>query len=107
MGKTTATTKLQKHWVHSHEEDTETETVYRPDSFDFPPSRGRTSFDIRSDGTVIQHGIAPTDRGTETAGRWKLKEDSSTLEFFAEGAEKPTRTLPIVSIDKDKLVVRK
>ena len=43
---------LPKKWVHSKEEDTETEMVYRPSTYSFPPVRGgRVSLDIKPDGT--------------------------------------------------------
>ena len=45
---------LCQHWVHSHEEDTETEMVFRPASHPFPRSRGRRSFELRPDGTFVE-----------------------------------------------------
>jgi hypothetical protein len=98
---------LQQHWVHSHEEDTETETVYRPAGYKFPPSRGRRSFDIKPDGRVVEHGIAPTDGQAETGGTWRLQDDGATLAFFAQKSSKPVRVLHIASVDREKLVVKK
>jgi len=106
MAKKTAATALHQHWVHSHEEDTETEDIYRPASYDFPPSRGRKSFDIRPDGKVVEHGIGPTDRGVETMGTWKLNDDS-TLAFYPKGSAKPARVMHIASVDKKRLVIKK
>ena len=106
MAKKTEATALHQHWVHSHEEDTETEKVYRPASYSFPPSRGRTSFDIKPDGKVVEHGIAPTDRSVETLGTWKLQ-DESTLALYAKGSAKPTRVMHIVSVDKERLVLKR
>ncbi len=40
--------RLCQRWIHSHEEDTDTEMVYRPADFAFPPSRGRTGFENRT-----------------------------------------------------------
>lgn len=102
-----AATALQQHWVHSHEEDTETESVYRPVSYAFPPSRGRKSFDIKPDGTVEEQGIASTDGGVETKGTWKLKDDDSTLAFYSSGFAKPVRVMRIASVGKEKLVLKK
>jgi hypothetical protein len=46
--------RLHKRWLHSYEEDTETEAVYRPESYAFPPSRGpRPGFELRPDGSCI------------------------------------------------------
>ena len=91
-------TDLCKHWMHSHEEDTEEETVYRPASYQFPPARGRTGFELNPDGSLTEHGIGPTDRRTRTAGKWKLKGDALQI---------GTRAMKIVSLDPQRLVVRK
>ncbi|MBI1917407.1 MAG: hypothetical protein HYS12_22125 [Planctomycetes bacterium] len=93
-------------WLHSHEEDTDTTTVYRRADYEFPPSRGRKGFELRADGALSEKGIGPTDRSVHTAGRWHLSEDGC-LEFFAGTRGSPTRVLPIESADGDKIVVRK
>jgi hypothetical protein len=107
MAKKTAATALHQHWIHSHEEDTETENVYRPASYNFPPSRGRKSFDIRSDGQVVEHGIGPTDRDVEAIGTWKLQDNGSTLAFYPKGSAKPARVMHIASVDKKRLVLKR
>ena len=90
------------HWVHSREEDTPTETVFRPSTFAFPLSRGRKGFELRPDGSMTDFGIGPTDRRQAAQGKWSLDEEGVlTLEA------KDRRSLAIVSADKDKLVVRK
>ena len=35
-----------KHWTHSREEDSEGIKVYRPNEYNFPPSRGREGFEL-------------------------------------------------------------
>src|SRR5260370_746002 len=40
---------LQRRWMHSREEDTATEMVFRPASYHFPPARGRTGFALGPD----------------------------------------------------------
>ena len=97
---------LHRQWVHSHEEDTETEKVYRPASFAFPRSRGRSAMALKPGGELVETGIGPTDRPQESAGTWKLDEDD-TLSLYEKGKKKPVRTMKIVSLDKEKLVVRK
>jgi hypothetical protein len=89
---------LHRHWMHSHEEDTDGEMVFRPASYRFPPARGRTGFDLKEDGSVIEHGIGPTDRTTRTSRRWTL--DGHTLKIG-------DRAMTIVSLDRDRLVLRK
>jgi hypothetical protein len=99
-------TALEQHWVHSHEEDTDTENVYRPSTYNFPPSRGRKSFVLNPDGTLIRHGIGPTDKVEKTGGTWKLIDDT-TLAFFEKPSAKPMLTMRISSVDKERLVVKK
>jgi hypothetical protein len=57
-------------WLHSYEEDTETTTVYRTRGYAFPPSRGRDAVEFRPDGTFIEYGSGPDDRGQAVTGRW-------------------------------------
>jgi hypothetical protein len=96
---------LQKRWLHSHEEDSDTEMVFRPASFKFPPSRGRAGFDLKPNNSFIDIGIAPADGPQESKGTWTLQ--NNQLELFMSSSSKPTRTLQIVSVDKNRLVVRK
>ncbi|MCI0535000.1 MAG: hypothetical protein L0Z50_07215 [Verrucomicrobiales bacterium] len=97
---------LTRHWVHSHEEDTPTEMIFRPVEFKFPPSRGRASFELLADGTLIDHGIGAGDAVTETRGTWRESPDGELI--LSHGAtKKPARLLKIVSARRDRLVVRK
>ena len=97
---------LQQHWVHSHEEDTGTEMVFRPATFKFPPSRGRRGFELKPDGTLVDYGIAPTDGPQATRGTWEL-EDGNRLVLHPSSPSQPVRILPIASVDEDRLVVKK
>jgi len=97
---------LHQHWVHSHEEDTQTETVYRPASFAFPRSRGRSAMALKPDGGLVETGPGPTDRPHESRGTWTLEGDD-TLSMYEKGQAKPNRTMKIVSLDQDRLVVKK
>jgi hypothetical protein len=97
---------LHQYWVHSHEEDTDTEMVFRPATFNFPPSRGRTSFELKPDGSLVESGIAPDDRRLGTTGTWKL-EDDNALAFYTGSQSAPHRVMRIASVDKDRLVVKK
>ena len=94
---------LQQRWLHSHEEDSATEMVFRPASFGFPPSRGRAGFELRPNQSFVDIGIAPTDGPQESSGSWTLQDDRLRLSTPLSS----TRTLQIVSASKDKLVVRK
>jgi hypothetical protein len=64
---------LHGRWTHSHEEDTDTEMVFRPADNPFPPSRGRTSIDLRPDGTFVKRAPGPVDVPEETTGSWALE----------------------------------
>ncbi|MFM9883025.1 MAG: hypothetical protein ACKVQT_08360 [Burkholderiales bacterium] len=66
-------------WMHSHEEDTNGMTVFRPSTFAFPLSRGRKSFSLRADGTYKGTMPGPTDRPAPTSGRWALAGSTLTL----------------------------
>ena len=97
---------LSRNWVHSHEEDTDTEMVFRPSTFNFPRARGRTSFELKPDGTLIQSGIAPDDRMQNTKGSWKLNDDN-TLAFYFGSKSVADDEMKILSVDNNKLVIRK
>lgn len=66
---------LGKTWLHSQEDDRGDTLVYRPNSYDFPPARGRTGFTMEADGTFRQYDIAPTDGLEEHPGRWEMPSD--------------------------------
>ena len=99
-------TMLVKSWVHSHEEDSEDQVVYRPETFAFPPSRGRGGFDLDPNGTMTQFGPGPTDWTTTQRGRWKIEEDGR-LALYSAGSDSPSRVMKITSLSEDKLVLDK
>jgi len=96
---------LHQHWVNSREEDTDTEMVFRPASYDFPRSRGRASFELQAGGGLVQGGIGPTDRPTESPGTWRLEGDK--LAFYVGDESEPSRVIAVVSAEKDRLVIRR
>jgi hypothetical protein len=97
---------LHQQWVHAYEEDTPTEAVYRPAGYSLPRARGRTGFELRPDQTVTNIGIGPTDKPEEATGSWELEEDDvPTVQIRLNTGE--TQQLPILSVEKDRLVVRK
>jgi hypothetical protein len=75
---------LGKKWIHSHEEDTDVR-VYRPDTYGFPPARGRTGFEFREGGELTYVGIARSDGSDEINGRWSFVEPNQvTIELDSE-----------------------
>lgn len=94
--------QLVRQWVHSHEEDQGGQTVFRPASFSFPLSRGRTSLHLKADGSFIEGGPGPTDRPQTSKGKWEasgqtliLKKDNQTGCIY-----------DIVSATTEKLVLK-
>ena len=106
MEKKAAADVLHQHWVHSHEEDTDTEMVFRPAAFQFPRSRGRKSFELKPDGGLVETGIGPSDRPQEIQGTWEL-EDGDLLAFYEASGSGPRRVLQIASVDKDRLIIKR
>jgi hypothetical protein len=105
MSERIAPQALLRHWVHSHEEDTPTEMVFRPAEYTFPPSRGRTGFELKSDGSYVETGIGPTDKPLKALGSWSLDANALSL-------KKPTdagsgRVLHVRSADPDRLVIKR
>ena len=97
---------LGKRWIHSHEEDTASEMVFRPQGFAFPRSRGRVAFELAPDHSLVQSGIAPTDGPQLNTGKWQISSEGN-LVFYNESTGRPTWVLPIVSATEDRLTVRK
>ena len=98
---------LAQRWVHSHEEDSDTEMVFRPVSYKFPPSRGRTSLDLRPDGSLTESGPGPSDRSEHTEGTWWLDADNNLVLDQGPRHHQRSRVLRLVSADGDRLVVKK
>ena len=97
---------LAQSWVHSHEEDKSNDVVYRPESFAFPPSRGRGGFDLKPDGTLIQFGPGSTDKTATRSGRWELSDDGKLLLYVGDSGT-PSVVMRIKSLSHDKLVVER
>ncbi|MEJ8802859.1 hypothetical protein [Pontibacter sp. H249] len=99
---------MGKTWLHSYEEDEGDITVYRPNTYDFPPSRGRTGFAVEEDGVLKQYEIAPTDGLEEHVGKWK-KEDKNKLRISFESNGQPEQDylIEVVSLKDDVLKIRK
>ena len=93
-------------WRHSHEEDTATERVYRRGDYEFPPARGRDGFEFRPDHSCAYLGISARDGTAKQACTWQPREGTSgeVVVTFPGGEQ---RVLQIVSVDRDRLVVKK
>lgn len=97
---------LQGDWVHSHEEDTESEMVFRPADREFPLSRGRRQLTLHADGTFTDSTPGPTDQPQDADGSWDLEDGERLVLSKSERTEKPER-LSVAAAEGDRLVVRK
>ena len=94
---------LCKQWVHSREEDTSTETVYRPVDYPFPPSRGRSALVFHTDGRLKRIGIGSTDISSVREGTWRIVEPGSVLIQMQVNDAKEEVT--VQSLDEGRLVI--
>jgi len=98
--------RLAKRWVHSHEEDTDDEMVYRDASagYQFPPARGRYSFVLHRDGTYLAHVPGADDRPEGRTGSWRLESgDKLVLDSDDSGSQ----VLEIVKGEDDVIKVKR
>lgn len=92
---------LNKKWIHSHEEDHGHEIVYRPSTYKFPLSRGRSSFEMGAGGDLKVGGPAPDDRHTNKNAEWEIEENILVFRH----ADSVLRKFRLLFLDNDKLVV--
>jgi hypothetical protein len=93
-------------WLHAHEEDASGELVFRPADFDFPPARGRVGYEFRSDHSCDYIGISPRDGAARVSCTWLLRGEDKP-ELVIARPDGPSEVLAIVSVDRDRLVVRR
>jgi hypothetical protein len=93
-------------WLHSHEEDTPQTRVYRPADYSFPPSRGRSGYEFRTDGTLTYYGIAAADGSEEFSGRWTT-EGENTVRITVDNERIKPMVLDVLSCEDDRFTVRR
>lgn len=98
--------QLEGTWLASREENHGDTLVYRPNTYKFPPARGRTGFAIKSFGRFEQFDIAPTDGLTGRPGTWTADGDTR-LRIHLTGDQEPDYTLKIISLEKQALTLRR
>ncbi|WP_210520493.1 hypothetical protein [Hymenobacter terricola] len=98
--------QLEGTWLSSREEDHGDSLVYRPNTYKFPPSRGRTGFAIKPFGRFEQFDIAPTDGLAGRPGTWTADGPTRLRIHLTEGQE-PDYTLEILSMEKQVLKLRR
>lgn len=99
---------LRKTWLHSFEEDQSDIITYRPNTYDFPPSRGRTGFALEEGGIIKQYNIAPTDGLVEQIGKWEFTDNREILVTIPGNGKPDERyTIEIISLKDEVLKLRK
>jgi hypothetical protein len=106
MGGHVSPDDIARHWVHSHEEDTAAEMVFRPATFDLPPSRGRASFELKPDRTYIEGAIGPADVPRELHGVWSVEDEGGDTVLNVRSPS-GSRSFKVISVDADRLVISK
>ena len=101
-----ALTELQGTWLQSTEETRADTLVYRPNTYKFKPSRGRTGFAIGPYGRFTQFDVAPTDGLEGHEGTWKAPDPAHLRIHLADGST-PDYTLEIISLHKGVLELRR
>lgn len=97
---------LLQRWIHSYEEDTETEQVFRSMEYNFPPARGRNGFEFRPDGTLWWIGPGPSDRPQAERGTWELVQ-GDVLVLTTDKLSGKIQRVKVIDLQKDKLVLEK
>ncbi len=88
-------------WIHSREEDTATETVYRPAGFPLPPSRGRPGLKFDPDGTFKRIGIGAADISQVKEGVW----NSAGADQVRVTVEGQSQLIKILELKQDRMSV--
>ncbi|OGX86315.1 hypothetical protein BEN47_01835 [Hymenobacter lapidarius] len=97
--------QLEGTWLNSHEENGGDTLVYRPQTYKFPPSRGRTGFRIEPFSHFEQFDIAPTDGLTDRPGTWTI-DRKLYMRITLESGPNPNYTLQVLDLDTVKHILK-
>lgn len=97
---------LQGTWLQSNEESRGDTLVYRPNTYKFPSSRGRTGFAIGVASRFTEFDIAPTDGLEGHEGTWTAPDPTHLRIHLADGST-PDYTLEITSLHNGVLKLRR
>ena len=98
--------QLEGTWLLSQEENIGDTLVYRPNTYNFPPARGRTGFAIKPYGRFEQFDIAPTDGLAGHPGTWVV-DNGPYLRIHLNENPEPDYLLELISLRSNVLKVRK
>ncbi len=90
-------------WVHSFEEDTSEESVYRPKGFSFSRARGRREFHLQSNGKVFDNSTGKGDLPEPVSGDWDVENAQVSIHYL-DGSEEQ---FSIKDVSPEKLVIMK
>ncbi len=79
--------------------------AFRSADYQFPPSRGRETLELRADGTFVGSRPGPTDEPRQTAGSWVV--DGKRLLIREGDADPVDRVMTIVEAEPGRLVLRR
>jgi hypothetical protein len=95
---------LPGNWVHSHEEDSGNQMVFRPSTHPLPPSRGRSGYRLEKGGALHVVRPGPTDKREFSDGSWSL-EEGGILVLRPAGGE--ALRFQVVSVNPERLVLNR
>lgn len=94
-------------WTHSFEEDQEGVEVYRPESFDFPATRGgRETLEVGPDGNITELAQGPDDRPRPTGVSHQPLGMNRYASFAPDGSA-PDTAFEVVEADSNVLKIRR
>jgi hypothetical protein len=95
-------------WIHSFEEDGNDTMVFRAPPHEFSRTRGaRYGLDLALDGTAMITGTGTGDRPSSSSGSWTVVPGPGLGLLRITSADGKTYEWPIVSLDAERLVLRK
>lgn len=98
---------MTKVWIRSFEEETEPGTeIYRRDTYQFNPARGREQMDLRE----LSHSLSragPDDRMTKSKGHWAFNKDDDSLTFSIDRGQLPSRSYQVMELDAQKMILQR
>jgi hypothetical protein len=95
---------IYKSWIHSNKEDNRTQEVYRPSSFEFPPSRGRDGFK-KNRRNYFSCNRWLDDKPKKIIGYFNIIDENKLSIKFEK--KMISKIMNILSCEKDLLVIQK
>lgn len=101
----TSMKQLEGCWLLAAEENSGDTLVYRPNTYGFPPVRGRTGFTLQEYGRFEQFDAVATGGLRGRDGTWTIARNNH-LRIHLTDRQSPDYTLEILSFQKKKRVLR-